>query len=109
MSEDNKHALDSDTVFLQKQTPKQPSNNFSAKKHEEKEFENFQLKTTKNIKNIIIKARNAQNLTRKDIAQKINIQEKDMKDIEEGKMLYSKAPLSKLEKVLQVKLRGRLS
>jgi ribosome-binding protein aMBF1 (putative translation factor) len=116
------HIDDTKDVVLKKpesQKQKFPSNTLSEKKPSTKSSntpkpkktedgdEMPEFKTTNYIKNVVIQARNANNMKRKDVAQKVNVPEKTITELEKGTLLYKDAPLGKLENVLKVKLRGK--
>jgi putative transcription factor len=50
----------------------------------------------------IMKARLAMKLSQKDLAQRLNMQFKDIQDIENGKYLENKAIISKIKRVLHI-------
>ncbi|KAG9046881.1 multiprotein-bridging factor 1 [Tulasnella sp. UAMH 9824] len=54
----------------------------------------------------IIQGRNDKGLTQKDLAQKINEAPRVLQDYESGKAVPSQVVLGKLERVLEIKLRG---
>jgi ribosome-binding protein aMBF1 (putative translation factor) len=50
----------------------------------------------------IVNGRVAAKLTQKQLAQRLNMQEKDIKDIEGGKAVENKAVLAKIKRVLNI-------
>jgi ribosome-binding protein aMBF1 (putative translation factor) len=50
----------------------------------------------------IIKGRIVAKLTQKQLAQKLNMQEKDIKDIESGKAVENKALISRIKRILNI-------
>ncbi|CAH8513994.1 unnamed protein product [Heterobilharzia americana] len=56
---------------------------------------------------IIMQARQEKNLTQKDLATKINERQQVIADYEQGRALKNQNILSKLERALGVKLRGK--
>lgn len=51
---------------------------------------------------VIIKSRVAMKLTQKDLACRLNMQTKEIQDIESGKALENKLVLSKIKKILNI-------
>ena len=59
-----------------------------------------------NVKQAIIKGRNAKNLTRTQLAQMINVKPNVITEYESGNPIVNKNILRKLEKVLKIRLVG---
>jgi putative transcription factor len=57
---------------------------------------------SKNISKSIIQARVALKLSQKDLAQRLNMQVKDIHEIESGKAVENKATLSKIKRFLKI-------
>ena len=62
---------------------------------------------TKLDADLIIKGRIEAKLTQKQLAQRLNMQEKDIKDIETCKAVENKAILSKIKRMLNIKYDGK--
>jgi putative transcription factor len=94
-----------------KNTPpnKQNKSNFSASRIEEKmDNDEYHLPSVSHsLQMQIQQARQAKNMTQKDLAQKANISESIVKSYESGKAIPTQADLNKLRKVLGVKLKNK--
>jgi len=71
-----------------------------------KNFESF-FKVSMDVGKLIQKGRQAKGMTQKDLATKINEKPQVVTEYESGKALPNQAILSKMERALEMKLRGK--
>lgn len=95
---------DWETVVLRKPKPP-PKQNQSSRPKIEKDGEEFNLlKIDQNLKTAIQKARVANKMSQKQLAQKLNVLPQDIANYESGKAIPNNQFIARIERALNTKL-----